>query len=89
MSEAGKASETVSPHRGYGHDRGQVSPRKLYAWLGEQIKVSRQDSADNELAVNLDASVGPMYHAEAFAHVRQQMRRFDSSLPFENDLDEI
>lgn len=55
--------------------------RKLYSWLGEQAKVSRQEASDNELAANLDTSVGPRYHAEAFSEVRNQMLRMDPTLP--------
>jgi hypothetical protein len=58
-----------------------VSVRKLYDWLGQQAEISRQESIDNECAANLDTSVGPRYHAEAFIEVRRHMRRFDKSLP--------
>jgi hypothetical protein len=56
-----------------------VDTRKLYDWLGEQVKIAR-----HEVSESLDSLHGPdEYYGmeDAYRQVRRHMRRFDKSLP--------
>lgn len=69
------------------YDAEASDMRKLYDWLGVQVRSSRQEAAENELAVNLDASVGPGYAADAMVEVRRHMRHMDPSLTSDKRID--
>jgi hypothetical protein len=58
--------------------------KHLYRWLGEQAEAARQEAAENESSVNLDANVGMDGMAEGFIAARRRMRRVDPSLPRED-----